>query len=364
MVQSMGKIPLYSLSWSKFADLVKETYCPQHEVEKVETDFLTLVMKNLDCRTYVTDFNSMSRLVPYQVTPEPKRIACFIGGLALEVKGNVKASRPATYRSAVDLSLSLTLDVIRSGSGKTTDEGKIKREDDNSHRSDKKKKGRFGFKKNQDRSDSQAKPCGICKKKGHKTLECKNLKDAVCYGCNEKGHIKTNCPKNAKKPDEAKKGNVRAFYLNAKQAVNDDNVITGGDKSFVDLKFSELLNLPIRTLDIKYEVELADNHSIPLSLLPMKLAGFDVVLGMDGLSHNQARIACDKKLVDIKTPSGETITIQGDTHYGLPDQVSILKASKCLKSGCIIYMVQVTVDEPKPKIEDNLVIADYPDVFS
>ncbi|XP_021975472.1 uncharacterized protein LOC110870595 [Helianthus annuus] len=212
--------------------------------------------------------------------------------------------------------------------------------------------------------DSQAKPCGICKKKGHKTLECKNLKDVVCYGCNEKGHIKINCPKNVKKPDEAKKGNVRAFQLNVKQAVNDENVIrctflindiyaralfdSGADKSFVDLKFSQLLNLPIRTLDIKYEVELADgsletastildgcsisikNHSIPLSLLPMKLAGFDVVLGMDWLSHNQARTAC---------------------------------VSKCLKSGCVIYMAHVTVDEPKPKIEDIPVISDYPNVF-
>ncbi|KAJ0868092.1 putative retrotransposon gag domain-containing protein [Helianthus annuus] len=99
LVQSTGKVPLYNLSWNKFSDLVKDTYCPQHEVERIETDFLTLVMKDLDCRSYVTSFNSISRLVPYLVTPEPKRIACFIGGLAPEVKGNVKASKPTTYRS-------------------------------------------------------------------------------------------------------------------------------------------------------------------------------------------------------------------------------------------------------------------------
>ncbi|XP_022008271.1 uncharacterized protein LOC110907628 [Helianthus annuus] len=253
---------MYNLSWDKFVELVKDTYCPQHEVEKVETDFLTLVMKDLDCRSYVTSFNSMSRLVPYLVTPEPKRIARFIGGLAPEIKGNVKASKPTSYRSVVDLSLSLTLDVIRSKSKKTTEDGKRKREDGQSHQSNKKKKG----------NSSQE---------------------------GEKGHIKTNCPKNTKKPDEAKKTNARVFQMNAREAVNDDKVITGADKSFVDHKFSKLLNLPIKTLDIKYEVELADgiletastlldgcfisikNHSIPLSLLPMKLAGFDVVLGMD-----------------------------------------------------------------------------------
>ncbi|XP_022040662.1 extensin-like [Helianthus annuus] len=48
LVQSTGKVHLYNLSWEKFVDLVKDAYCPQHEVERVETDFLTLVMKDLD----------------------------------------------------------------------------------------------------------------------------------------------------------------------------------------------------------------------------------------------------------------------------------------------------------------------------
>ncbi|XP_021980219.1 uncharacterized protein LOC110876356 [Helianthus annuus] len=189
LVQSTGKVPLYNLSKNQFVDLMKDTYCPQHEVERIETDFLTLVMKDLDWRSYVTSFNSMSRLLPYLVTQEPKRIARFICGLAPEIKGNVKASKPATYRSAVDLSLSLTLDVVRSKSKKTTEEGKRKREDDQSHRSNKKKKGNSGFKKGQSddkprcktcnkrhfgkcNQDPQTTPCGICKKKGHKTVEC------------------------------------------------------------------------------------------------------------------------------------------------------------------------------------------------
>ena len=149
----------------------------------------------------------------------------------------------------------------------------------------------------------------------------------------------------------------------------------------MDDKFCELLKLPVKNLNVKYEVELADgtmgtvstvldgcvisirNHSFPLSLLPFKLAGFDVVLGMDWLSHNQAQIVCNQKQVVIKTPSGEPLTIQGDTRHGLPAQVSMLKASRCLKKGCVIYMAQVTIGEEKPKIEDILVISDYPEVF-
>ncbi|XP_035834005.1 uncharacterized protein LOC118482583 [Helianthus annuus] len=195
-----------------------------------------MVMKNLDCQAYVTSFNTMSRLVLYLVTPEPKCIVRFIGGLAPEIKGNVKASRPTTYRSVVDLSLSLTLDAIRNKSVKTSDEGKRKREEESSHHSDTKKKGNSEhkkgseFKKNSSQSDNrpkckncrkrhsgkctmdpQAKLCEICKTKGHKTLECRELKNATCYNCKEKGHIKTNCPKLAKKPEEAKKTNARVF---------------------------------------------------------------------------------------------------------------------------------------------------------
>ncbi|XP_035831983.1 uncharacterized protein LOC110870402 [Helianthus annuus] len=252
LVQSTGKVTLYNLSWDKFVELVKDTYCPQHEVERIEADFLMLVMKDLDCRSYVTSFNSMSRLMPYLVTPEPKHIARFIGGLTPEVKENVKASKPATYRSDVDLSLSLTLDVVRSRAKKTTDEGKRKREEDQSHHSNKKKKGNSGSKKGQScdkprcktcnkrhlgkcNQDPQAKPCGISKKKGHKTVECRNIKDATSYGCNENGHIKTNCPKISKKPDEAKKTNARVFQMNAREAVNDENVITGNDQESLSI---------------------------------------------------------------------------------------------------------------------------------
>ena len=63
LVQASGKSALYKMTWEEFISLIKENYCPQHEVEKIETDFLSLVMTNLDCQAYLTSFNTMSRLV-------------------------------------------------------------------------------------------------------------------------------------------------------------------------------------------------------------------------------------------------------------------------------------------------------------
>ncbi|XP_021991042.1 uncharacterized protein LOC110887781 [Helianthus annuus] len=254
LIQTTGKIPLYNLSWDQFIALIKENYCPQHEVEKIGTDFLTLVMKNLDCQAYLTSFNTMSRLVRYLVTPEPKRIAHFIGGLAPEIKASVKASRPTTFRSVADFSLSLTLDAVRQRSLRNSDAEKRKREDDNSHRSDKMHKGNSdhkkssGFKKDdqqlgekskckickkrhlgrcryESKSQSQPRACGICKSSEHKTLECKKIKDATCYNCNEKRHIKSNCPKYTKRTKDGKKTIARVFQMNAREAVQDDNMI-------------------------------------------------------------------------------------------------------------------------------------------
>ncbi|XP_035840237.1 uncharacterized protein LOC110942772 [Helianthus annuus] len=96
---------------------------------------------------------------------------------------------------------------------------KRKREKDNSHTS--KKKGKLELKEDKQKSNkkpvcktykkchlgkcmfesksqSQPRACGICKSSEHKTLDCKDIKDAVCFGCNEKGHIKTTCPKSVK----------------------------------------------------------------------------------------------------------------------------------------------------------------------
>ncbi|XP_021995973.1 uncharacterized protein LOC110893161 [Helianthus annuus] len=206
----------------------------------------------------------MSRLVPYLVTPEPKRIAHFIRGLAPEIKASVKASRPTTFRSVADLSLSLTLDAVRQRSLRNSDEGKRKLENENSHHSDKKHKGNSDHKKSSEfkkydqhsgekpkckickkrhlgecryesKSQSQPRVCGICKSSEHKTLDCKKIKDATCYNCNEKGYIKSDCPKYAKKPEDGKKTNAQVFQMNAQEAIQNDNVIT--DKSLLMISF-------------------------------------------------------------------------------------------------------------------------------
>ena len=101
-------------------------------------------------------------------------------------------------------------DLVHASNAK--DELKRKREENNSQSSMKKnkqksnqkpvcktcKKRHFGKCRFEPKSRSQPRVCGICKSGEHKTLDCKDMENAVCFGCNEKGHIKTTCPKSVK----------------------------------------------------------------------------------------------------------------------------------------------------------------------
>ncbi|GJY04515.1 putative reverse transcriptase domain-containing protein [Tanacetum coccineum] len=51
------------------------------------------------------------------------------------------------------------------------------------------------------------------------------------------------------------------------------------------------------------------NQPFEIDLMPIKLGSFDVVIGMDWLSKNHARIICDEKVIHIPI-NGETLVIR------------------------------------------------------
>jgi hypothetical protein len=44
----------------------------------------------------------------------------------------------------------------------------------------------------------------------------------------------------------------------------------------------------------------------------MKIGGFDIVLGMDWLTTNNARINCEYKTLEVQLPDGMKAEIKGD----------------------------------------------------
>ncbi|GKE59553.1 putative reverse transcriptase domain-containing protein [Tanacetum coccineum] len=77
---------------------------------------------------------------------------------------------------------------------------------------------------------------------------------------------------------------------------------SGSDRSFIDTRFSSMLDIDPVKIDTSHEVELGDGRI---------LGTFDVIIGMDWLAKHDAVIICGEKVVHIPYRN-KTLTVKGD----------------------------------------------------
>nr|GEW17878.1 putative reverse transcriptase domain-containing protein [Tanacetum cinerariifolium] len=187
----------------------------------------------------------------------------------------------------------------------------------------------------------------------------------------------------------------RVYLLKDRNAHQHPNVVTsmfllnqhlarilfdsGADKSFISLSFASMLKIPHITIDAFYDIEMADgnlvstntaiqgctltllNRPFEIDLMPNKLGSFDVVIGMDCLSKNRAKILCDEKVIHIPI-DGETLIIRGDQSKTRLNLISCIKPKRYISQGCQIFMIQVVEKKSNEKIlEDIPVVKEFPD---
>ncbi|XP_076912782.1 uncharacterized protein LOC143571169 [Bidens hawaiensis] len=156
---------------------------------------------------------------------------------------------------------------------------------------------------------------------------------------------------------------------------------SGANQSFINTTFFQALNQPLTKLNQVCMVETADGNFIHIrevhqeeniyllvrnfkeKLLPMKLAGFNFMLGMNWLTNNLASILCNKNSVEIRTPTGEIITIQGDKVSRPTKSVSVMKAANYLRKQGIVYMISVIIRAKIMDLKETPVLSEYPKVF-
>ncbi|GJS20029.1 putative reverse transcriptase domain-containing protein [Tanacetum coccineum] len=401
------------MGWTEMKKLMTAEFSTAKELQRMENELWNLKVKEYNMVAHTQRFNELALMCPRMVEPESVKIEAYIRGLSDNIKGGVTSSRPTNLNEA-------KRENFQSGnnSGKSNHK-------DNSHQSSQnnQKQGNerpVTIAPNEGKVSSGSLPvcercftrhvgqctikCHKCRKIGHKARYCKE-KNVVtganaqpiwtCYDCGEKGHTRNRCPKKVKQ-EEVGESRGRAYAIKDAEPQG-PNVVTGtfllnnryasvlfdsgSDRSFVNTRFSSMLDINLVKIDTSYDVELADgrvvstntvlkgctlnlvNHLFEIDLMPIDLGTLDVIIGMDWLVKHDAVIVCGEKVVRI--PYGnETLTVESDKGMSRLKVISCIKACKYIEGGCHLFLAHVTKKKPKEKrLEDVPVICNFSKVF-
>nr|GEX60300.1 hypothetical protein [Tanacetum cinerariifolium] len=73
-VQTRGREAVVGMTWEDFKVLMSTEFCPNNEIQMLETEFWCYAMVGPGHAAYTDHFHELARLVPHLVTPEKKRI--------------------------------------------------------------------------------------------------------------------------------------------------------------------------------------------------------------------------------------------------------------------------------------------------
>ncbi|GKB09110.1 putative reverse transcriptase domain-containing protein [Tanacetum coccineum] len=214
------------------------------------------------------------------VEPESAKIDAYIRGLSDNIKGEVTSSKHTNLNEAVHMAHKLMEQKLQARNKRILEGNKRKWENFQSGNS------------------ANAQPIW------------------TCYDCGEQGHTRNRCPQKVKQ-EEVGEAHGRAYAIKDAEPQG-LNVVTGTfllnnryasvlfdsgfDRSFVDTRFSSMLDIDPVKINTSYEVELADgrivstntvlkgctlnlvNHLFEIDLMPIELGTFDIIIGMDWLA--------------------------------------------------------------------------------
>ncbi|GJU33073.1 putative reverse transcriptase domain-containing protein [Tanacetum coccineum] len=287
-VATMGLEMVNRMPWTEMKQLMTAEFCPIEEVQRME-----------------------------MVEPERVKVDAYIWGLTDNIKGEVTSSRPADLNEANNQ---------RQGNGRSMVTAPTDR--------------RLPL---------------YCKEK-NVAMGANDLPIPTCYDCGEQGYTRNRCPRKIKQEEI---GEVRGRAYAIKDAeLKGPNVVTGtfllnnryafvlfdsgSNRSFVDTRFSSMLDIDPVKIGASYEVELADGRV---------------------LVKHDAMIVCGEKVVCI--PCGnKMLIVKSDKCVSRLKVISCIKARKYVERGCHLFLAHVTKNKLKEKrLEDVPIIRNFPELF-
>ncbi|GJQ93809.1 putative reverse transcriptase domain-containing protein [Tanacetum coccineum] len=225
-----------------------------------------------------------------------------MAGLAPDIRGMLKATQPATIQSAILKAGILTDEVVSNGMLTKSSE---------------KRKS----------VDEPAKASGS----GRDVKKAKGGTNFVVAAPSREGNqLALGWHRNDRSGGNQVRGRAYNTNMNAAEVAKDSSVVTGtfslndhfatvlldsgANFSFISTKFAPILNVKPSIANPGYVIKIADGHG-----------SFDVIVGMDWLSHNKAMIVCHERVVEIPLVDGEIPRVHGER---VEDSTKALKNAK------------------------------------
>ncbi|GKC39858.1 putative reverse transcriptase domain-containing protein, partial [Tanacetum coccineum] len=353
------------MPWTEMNQLMTTEFCPIEEVQRMDHGLWNLKVKEYGVVAYTQRFNELALMCPRMVEPERVKVDAYIQGLMDNIKGEVTSSKPADLNEAVRMAHKLMEQKSQARDARIL-EGKSE--------SGKTFKVEIVVVR-AIKGITLVKLCKIAKSKEMSELWLPLLLMESFFCVNDvllvmlvsvrlgatsverlgikQGHTRNRCPKRIKQ-EEVREVRSRAYAIKDAEPQG-PNVVTGtfllnnqyasflfdsgSDRSFVNTRFSSLLDIKLIKIEDSYEVELADRKI------------------------HDAIIVCGEK-VDRIPYGNKMLIVEGDKGVSRLTVITCIKAHKYVERGCHLFLAHVTESKSKEKrMEDVPVIRDFPEVF-
>ncbi|XP_076959092.1 uncharacterized protein LOC143635078 [Bidens hawaiensis] len=389
-----------ALPWNELKDLMTRSFCPPNELmnlvyksvfEKsewlhLEAEFWNLKQEGGEHSAYTSRLNELSVLVPHLVTPNSRAIENYIRGLPRQIQDSFFSSSPKELDDAINLAATLTDNHVKAGTLTL--------------QSSKKPIDKLAT------EPKETKP-GLSKPAYSSTHTTKESPQAPPLLANlAQGQpfpaIQAPAPQEGQSTQSVQApqdNHGHAFMMNAHHyqaqqngdVVNDTFLVddqfasilfdTGADMSFVSLEIELLLAKPRSKVKSSYTIEVANGksvtidsvirsckmnligHTFSIDLIPMQLGSLDIIVGMEWLSSHHVEVVCFEKFIRIPLADGQTLRVHGEKPS--PSSLNIITCSQVhayLRKKYVAFGAHI-VEKKEQKIEDILVVREYPEVF-